>query len=766
MSAPVERTSTAPAEAKPAEGKPADPKPAGGKPAGRRPRGRRVRTPTVLQMEAVECGAASLAIILGYHGRFVPLEVLRKECGVSRDGSKASNVLKAARKFGLEAKGYKKEPDELREIKAPFIVFWNFNHFLVVEGFRGDRVYLNDPAAGPRAVTAAEFDESFTGVVLVLQPGKDFQKGGEQRGLRDALRTRLPGARLALVYVVLAGLLLVGPGLLVPAFGRILIDDILIGGSRRWVGPLAIAMVATALLRALLTYLQQRYLGRLETKLALVSSAKFLWHVLRLPVEFFQQRSAGDISSRVGTNDKVAGLLSGQLASTVLSLITLVFYGALLLFYDALLTLVGVSLALLNLVAMKYVARRRVDENRRLLQDYGKLMGLSMGGLQLVETLKATGSEGDFFARWAGYHAKVVRAEQRLGSLSQWLGAVPPLLSAINNVAILGFGALRVMDGKMSIGLLIAFQSLMSSFIAPVNQLVGLGGTLQEVEGDLARLDDVLRNPIDRRLSEAEAAEQERAQRSTDPEEALLAETQRLEGAVELRGITFGYNPLEPPLIQDFNLVMKPGARVALVGGSGSGKSTVAKLVAGLYEPWKGEVLFDGKARGAYPRSALCNSVAVVDQDISLFEGSIRENITLWDRTIPDAAVVQAARDAAIHDDIAARSGGYDQPVEEGGRNFSGGQRQRLEIARALVGNPSVLVLDEATSALDPLTELSVDRNLRRRGCTCIIIAHRLSTVRDCDEIIVLDRGKIVQRGTHAEMIGKDGPYARLVKAE
>lgn len=746
-------------------------------------RPRRAHTPTVIQMEAVECGAAALAIVLGHHGRYVPLEELRVACGVSRDGSKASNLLKAARRYGLTGQGYKKvEPDQLKKMTLPMIVHWNFNHFLVVEGFRGGKMYLNDPAAGPTVVSAAEFDQSFTGVALVFERSESFERGGERAGLRKPLARRLAGLTPAIVFVVLAGVALLIPGLIIPTFNKVFVDEILVKGLEAWMRPLLIVMAATAVLVFGLTALQQRYLLRLEQRLALATSSRFFWHVLRLPLEFFSQRYAGEIGNRVGINDKLAKLLSGELANAVLNVMVVAVYATLMLQYDLVLSFVAVITATFNIVALRFVSKRRSVLSQRMLQDRGKLMGTAMGGLQTIETLKAGGSEADFFARWAGYQAKVVNAFQALQLTTLVLSAVPPFLLSVNIALVLGIGGQRVMDGHLTMGMLIAFQALMLAFLSPINRLVALGGHLQEIRGSMNRLDDVLKAHVDPAARD-EAAEHAAASArdSADlAEQAAWTFTEkdagdaddspgmpaRLDGTLTLRNVSFGYSRLEPPLIDGFSLALNPGNRVALVGGSGSGKSTVAKLVAGVYQPWDGEILFDHRPRRSIARSVLTNSLAVVDQDISMFEGTIRENLTLWDHTIPEQQVVDAAKDAMIHDDISARSGGYLAMLEEGGRNFSGGQRQRMEIARALVLNPRLLVLDEATSALDPTTEKAIDDNLRARGCTCLIVAHRLSTIRDCDEIVVLDKGKVVQRGTHDQLALQSGPYARLMASE
>ncbi|WP_079151697.1 NHLP family bacteriocin export ABC transporter peptidase/permease/ATPase subunit [Streptomyces sp. RTd22] len=710
----------------------------------------------MLQMEALECGAASLAMVLAHYGRHVPLEELRIACGVSRDGSRASNVLKAARSYGLRAKGMQMEPEALAEVQAPAILFWEFNHYVVYDGmgrrFGKRGVHINDPDKGRRFVPAEEFGASFTGICLVFEPDASFTRGGRKPGILNALPARLRGTGGTLVASLLASLLLVAVGAAVPALSRTFIDTFIVGGQTSMLPPLFASMAVAVVLTAVLTGVQQANLLRGRIISSTLGSARFLRHLLRLPVTFFAQRSPADLVQRLRSNDTVAETLARDLAAAAVDGIVVVLYALLLWTYDPQLTLVGVGLALLNVVAMRIVIRLRATRTQKLRADTARLTTTAYTGLQLIETMKATGGESGYFRRWAGQHAITLEEQQRLGVPSAVLGVVAPTLATLNSALILWIGGLRAVEGHLSVGLLVAFQALVTRFTAPITRLNGVAGRIQDFSADVARLGDVERFPADTFHTRDEG--------QPDAEGA-----RRLTGQVTLEDITFGYNPLDEPLLRGFSLSVGPGRQVALVGGSGSGKSTVSRLVSGLYSPWEGAIRIDGQRLEDIPRGRLAASVSFVDQDVFLFEGTVRDNVALWDPSIPDDAVVTALRDAALYDDvIARRPGGIHCRVEQDGRNFSGGQRQRLEIARALVRRPSVLVLDEVTSALDAQTEQTVMDSLRRRGCACVVIAHRLSTVRDSDEILVLDRGTVVERGRHEDLAVAGGPYAELMK--
>lgn len=709
------------------------------------------RTPTVLQMEAAECGAACLAMVLAYHGRWVPLEQLRVECGVSRDGSKASNIVRAARRFGLTARGFRQEVASLRAAPTPCIIHWNFNHFVVLDGVDDKGAYINDPGFGRRRIGLDELDRSFTGVVLTFERAADFVAQGSKPGGLRLLVRELRGSKAAVGLLVLLSFVMVVPGLVAASFSKIFIDDILVQHLNGWLRPLLLGMALTALIRVALTLLQQSVLLRLQTKLSVVMISRFLWRVMALPMEFFTQRHAGDIATRVGANEQIARLLASGIAANVLNLASVVLFAVAMAIYDLWLTAVCIGLSLLNVLVLRLSHRRREDLSRGLAQERGKLLGAVVGIVRSIETIKASGLEDEAFGQWSGVQAKLLNAERELAASAIMLDMIPTLISGLTMTAILVLGGLRVIEGSLTLGSLVAFQSLMASFSEPVATLVNQAGSFQLIRGALDRLEDVYNYPLgERRKQDA----------SDDRFPARLA------GRIELRDVQFGYSLLEPPLVADLSIDVNPGSRVALVGASGSGKSTIGRLICGLNKPWSGEILIDGARLDEVPPDILANSIAYVDQDIFLFEGTVRDNLTLWDRTVPDLDLTRALKDGEIQGEIAIRSGNYDTHVSEGGTNFSGGQRQRIEIARALVGRPSVVVLDEATAALDPVTEKAIDDNLRRSGCTCIIIAHRLSTIRDCDEIIVLRQGKVVERGTHETLLALGGEYARLVSQE
>lgn len=712
--------------------------------------GSRVKVPTILQMEATECGAASLAMILAHYDLWLPLEKLRQECGVNRDGSKASCVLRAARNRGCNANGYKFSADRIKEVAAyPMIIHWEFNHFVVLEGIKNGKAYLNDPAMGRRTVDWEEFKTSYTGVALKIEPNENFVKEGERYNIFKAVSEKLAQDKWAVLFILLLNFALIIPGLASPVFSQIFLDDILTKKHPDWMVNFMLAMTLSFLVCGAMTFLQAVILTRWQRKLTLADSSSFFWHLLRLPMQFFNQRYAAEVASRVNFNESIAGVLAGPAATAILNFLVAIFYLLLLLQYNVTLTLIGVAFSAVDMIVFFALRRHLTDLSMKIQQDAGKGYGVSINGLSMIETIKANGNESDFFAKWAGYRAKVLSASQEVAIWQMTATIIPTLLGGINGALIMTLGGFSIMEGAMTAGMFMAFQHLMESFQAPVNSLLGLGSTLQSTEMQMQRLNDVRRYEID--------------DLNCSDDDKISEKVQRLSGELELKDVAFGYSPLEKPLLNNFNLHIKPGHWVAVVGASGSGKSTVAKVVTGLYEEWRGEIKFDGKLRRQIPRAAIVNSISAVDQDIFQLSGTVTENLTLFDDSISRADVIQAAKDACIHEDILQLDDGYDAKVSEGGLNFSGGQRQRLEIARALATNPALLILDEATSALDPVTEQIVLENIRRRGCSCLIVAHRLSTIRDADEIIVLERGEVVERGKHSEMIQHDGAYSRLI---
>ena len=710
------------------------------------------KVPVIMQMEALECGAASLCMVLAYYGKWLPLEQVRSDCGVSRDGTTAKTLLRAARNYGLTAKAYLHNSESLRAKGTyPCIIHWNNNHFVVLCGFTKDKAIINDPARGVVKLGFAEFDRSFSGMMIQLAPTEQFEPGGKPRSVVGFARRRLQGTGAAVAFILLTTLITVILGIIHPTFSRVFMDRLLSGQNTDWLHPFTLGLSLITILSLVINCVKAIQMLKIEGKLSLVSNAGFMWHVLRLPMSFFAQRMAGDIADRQSKNELVAADLMRTFAPLALDVLMLAFYLTVMLHYSLILTAIGMFSILLNTVVASITSAKKVNITRVQMRNAGKLAGMTINGIEMIETIKASGAENGYFEKWAGYHAGVNTQNVNFAKLSQFLGVLPGLISSVTNIFVLVTGVYLTMQGQFTIGMIVAFQGFMQSFAAPANKLIRASQKLQETRTNMERIEDVENYAPDVNF---------------DAEPGSDEPVAKLSGQVELRNVTFGYSPMAEPLIRDFSLTLKPGQRVALVGASGCGKSTVAKLVSGLYAPWSGEILFDGKPLQQIRREVFTGSLAVVDQDIVLFEDTIANNIKMWDPSIEDFEIIMAANDAQIHKDITQRDGGYQYRLAEGGKDFSGGQRQRIEIARALAQDPTIIIMDEATSALDAKTEYQVVQAINNRGITCIIVAHRLSTIRDCDEILVMERGVVVERGTHETLIKQGGLYTKLVTSE
>lgn len=714
--------------------------------------GKVVKVPVILQLEALECGAASLAMIMAYYNKWIPLEQVRADCGVSRDGSNAKNILLAARSYGMTAKGYRYEPDALKEKgKFPCIIHWNFNHFVVLNGFRKNKAVINDPARGLVEISMEEFDQSFTGICIMLEPAEGFVQDGKKKSMRGFVQKQLKGTGAEMLFTVLVSLITTLIGVINPAFSRVFMDRLITGQNPAWIYPFFLFLIAFALIQIILSCMQALYSLKIEGKLAIRANVRYMWHVLRMPLEFFGQRMTGDIAARKSTNESIAKTLINTLAPTVLNMIMMVIYLVVILRYSVVLTLIGIGGMVINIIVNQYISGKRINISRVQIRDRAKLASTTVAGIEMIETIKASGAENGFFEKWSGYQASVNTQNVKTLRLNRYYGLIPELVSSMADMLILALGLYLIIQGRFSVGMLFAFQTMLHSFMAPVTELANAGTTIREMRTNMERIEDVMEYPTDVAYMN---------------EKTENISYDKLTGKVELKNVTFGYSRLAPPLIENFSMTLEAGQKVAFVGSSGCGKSTLSKLISGLYQPWSGEILFDGKPISEINRNIFTGSLAVVDQDITLFEDTIANNIKMWDSAIEDYEMILASRDASLHEDIMQRDGGYQYKMMEGGKDFSGGQRQRMEIARVLAQDPTIIIMDEATSALDAKTEYEVVKAIKDRGITCIVIAHRLSTIRDCDEIIVMEQGKIVERGKHEELMAKHGKYEELIMSE
>lgn len=708
-------------------------------------------TPIIMQLEALECGAASLAMVMAYYGKWVALEQVRVDCGVSRNGSNAKNILRAAQKYGFKTKGYAFNTKKLREKgKFPAIIHWGGGHFVVLNGFRGNKAIINDPAKGLLKVDLKTFDKFFTGIYLEIIPDEGFTPGGKRKSVLVFAKKRLRGAASLIVFFSITTIVFYLFTIINPVMNQVFVDYLLSGNNPDWLLPFIIIFAGIGILQIIVTAAQALYQYKIRGKLDLIGSTTYMWRILRLPIEFFSQRMVGDLQSRQSENASIAETLVNVFAPLLFNTIMIVIYLVFMISKSWILTLVGVVTIVLNAFISRYISKVRVNISRVQSRDNAKLTSMTSKGIEMIETIKSNGAEKSYFDSWSEAQESVVKGRIKMTKTNQFLGLLPGFISMLANYSVLILGVYYTIKGEFTIGSILAFQGLLGAFMTPAMTMISSGQALQEMRTSMERVDDVLEYPLDQNVTRV----------------VEMDEISKIKGNLILKDLTFGYSRLDKPVLENFSLEIKQGQKVAIVGTTGSGKSTLSKLISGLYSPWSGEIIFNGKKMEEIDHEIFTSSIAVVDQDITLYEDTIMNNLKMWDESIEDYEVIMACNDAQIHKTIISREGGYNAPVLEGGKNFSGGEKQRLEIARSLASDPSIIILDEATSALDAKTEYDVVKSIKNRGITTIVIAHRLSTIRDADLIVVLKKGHIVEQGNHEELMKLKGFYYDLVTNE